>query len=693
MTGTKFFDSDKDIEIEPEPEPRAKSRCPDGGWGWVIVFGAFVCNVIVDGIVFTFGIYVQNIIDYYKADESKSVLVGSLLVGCYLLAGPVVSALANKFGCRKVTIFGSIVTCVGFLVSTCAPSIEVLMFLYGVVGGIGMGLIYLPSIVIIGYWFERKRAFATGIAVCGSGIGAVLFAQINKKLLEEYDWKQSLVIVAGLVLNCAVCGALFRPIASVSKKRMKRGIVTRGSIMKALIAEKERQRTISNGSLDNCIITKDNRLIKIDKIDLRNKSVSYINRLKKELGFSSGSLNRSKNSLIITPVGYNNNMIMHIVESVPTTPVQEKRDLTSTPVRSTRRKRDFERRRDSGNDSGIGMADIPAPENLMDMLEKEENGLSRQSSVVSRVNEESSNLLDPKSIKQTQYLGRSSGSVRSSANTYLSPESLMTSRTSSVMFAGEVTIDEIEEYSSQPKIPGWCLYVSNLFDLSLLKEKAFVLYAFTSFLSMLGFFIPYFFVPMKMVNMSKGKDHANFSEDSTFVLSILGISTTIGRVLIGWVADRPWSNTHLINNGSMILAGVVTILCPFLEGNAQMTIFAVGFGFFTAGFLSLRSIVLVDLIGLDRLTSSFGLLLLFQGIASIAGSPIAGQVMGSTGSVDSVFYLSGSLLAVAGVFGCFLPMLKPRARHTQYDEEEMVDYPMSSELEMIEQVKLPDTQM
>lgn len=87
MTGTKFFDSDKDIEIEPEPEPRAKSRCPDGGWGWVIVFGAFVCNVIVDGIVFTFGIYVQNIIDYYKADESKSVLVGSLLVGCYLLAG------------------------------------------------------------------------------------------------------------------------------------------------------------------------------------------------------------------------------------------------------------------------------------------------------------------------------------------------------------------------------------------------------------------------------------------------------------------------------------------------------------------------------------------------------------------------------------------------------------------------------
>jgi hypothetical protein len=89
MTGTKFLDnvSDKDIEIEPEPEPRAKSRCPDGGWGWVIVLGAFVCNVIVDGICFTFGTYVDQIIDFYGADKSQSLLAKSLLVGCYLMAG------------------------------------------------------------------------------------------------------------------------------------------------------------------------------------------------------------------------------------------------------------------------------------------------------------------------------------------------------------------------------------------------------------------------------------------------------------------------------------------------------------------------------------------------------------------------------------------------------------------------------
>ena len=45
--------------------------------------------------------------------------------------------------------------------------------------GISFGLMYLPSIVIVGYYFDKKRAFATGIAVCGSGIGTFLFAPLG----------------------------------------------------------------------------------------------------------------------------------------------------------------------------------------------------------------------------------------------------------------------------------------------------------------------------------------------------------------------------------------------------------------------------------------------------------------------------------------------------------------------------------
>lgn len=78
-------------------------------------------------------------------------------------------------------------------------------------------MIYLPSIVSVGYYFERKRAIATGIAVCGSGIGTFIFAPLTKFLLDQYDWRNALFILAGIVFNACVFGALMRPLEPPKK--------------------------------------------------------------------------------------------------------------------------------------------------------------------------------------------------------------------------------------------------------------------------------------------------------------------------------------------------------------------------------------------------------------------------------------------------------------------------------------------
>jgi len=51
------------------------------------------------------------------------------------VAGPIVSALANSFGCRTVAIIGSVIAGVFFAVSQWSSSIEVMMVTYGVMGG------------------------------------------------------------------------------------------------------------------------------------------------------------------------------------------------------------------------------------------------------------------------------------------------------------------------------------------------------------------------------------------------------------------------------------------------------------------------------------------------------------------------------------------------------------------------------
>jgi MFS family permease len=60
---------------------------------------------------------------------------------------------------------------------------------------------YCPAIVIVTMYFEEKRAFATGIAVCGAGIGTFIFSPLSAWLIDMYTWRGAFLIYAGLILT------------------------------------------------------------------------------------------------------------------------------------------------------------------------------------------------------------------------------------------------------------------------------------------------------------------------------------------------------------------------------------------------------------------------------------------------------------------------------------------------------------
>lgn len=70
---------------------------PDGGWGWMIVLASLVCNIIVDGIGYSFGVLLPIFVEYFNAPKGKVALVGSLLCGVYLCAGLFNSMLKSVF--------------------------------------------------------------------------------------------------------------------------------------------------------------------------------------------------------------------------------------------------------------------------------------------------------------------------------------------------------------------------------------------------------------------------------------------------------------------------------------------------------------------------------------------------------------------------------------------------------------------
>jgi hypothetical protein len=83
-------------EVHDIPPP------PDGGYGWVIVFASFLCNMIVDGIAYTFGVFLTEFDAYYGEGRGKTAWVGSLLSGMYLLVGKLQIHLINLINIVKI---------------------------------------------------------------------------------------------------------------------------------------------------------------------------------------------------------------------------------------------------------------------------------------------------------------------------------------------------------------------------------------------------------------------------------------------------------------------------------------------------------------------------------------------------------------------------------------------------------------
>lgn len=92
--------------------------------------------------------------------------------------------------------------------------VNLLINLQRVFAGLGFGMIYLPAIVSVTCYFDKYRSLATGIAVCGSGLGTFIFAPLVDYLVQNHGWKITLAVISGLVLLCTVFGMLFRPLST-----------------------------------------------------------------------------------------------------------------------------------------------------------------------------------------------------------------------------------------------------------------------------------------------------------------------------------------------------------------------------------------------------------------------------------------------------------------------------------------------
>ncbi|KAK0179893.1 hypothetical protein PV327_005604 [Microctonus hyperodae] len=466
----------------------------------------------------------------------------------------------NKYGCRTVTIIGAILSSCCLLMSCWAPNLITLYLTIGLGTGMGFGLIYLPAIVCVTVYFEKLRSLATGIAVCGSGLGTLIFAPFIGYLISEYGWRGAFMITSALMLNCIILGILFRPIEPVRRpKSIEMKDISKLPII--TVNDSEENGVTANG------------------IE-RPHSVSNLNQTIYK--FDHNDSNESGNLIRVT---------------------------TSQP---TLAKKHLHQSNHSVRSFGSGVMNKPDIflQSSLDNIQKPYDAVGTNKERVISRRESQISMPNGKDYRQNGIQGNINSNDESTG------------------------------------------IMEEMLGLSLMKDPVFLLFVMSNFCTSIGFNIPYIYIVAQAKTRSISKDTAQY------LISIIGIANTVGRITLGYISDKPWINRLLTYNLCLTICGISTVLSAFCYSLTSFVIYASVFGFTAGAYVGLTSVVLVDLLGLEHLTNAFGLVLLFQGIASFLGPPIAGWLYDALLSYDPGFYVAGGMIAISGLMLYFIPPIQ-----------------------------------
>jgi predicted MFS family arabinose efflux permease len=90
--------------------------------------------------------------------------------------------------------------------------IRIAYLTYGLGVGIGAACAYIPTLAIVGGWFEQWRTRALSIAATGTGLGMLALPPLCAAIIEQFGWRAAVLALAALSATVLMASAvLVRP--------------------------------------------------------------------------------------------------------------------------------------------------------------------------------------------------------------------------------------------------------------------------------------------------------------------------------------------------------------------------------------------------------------------------------------------------------------------------------------------------
>lgn len=180
---------------------------------WIQLALGFIIMMAISSPQYTWALFTGPLQARIGTDLATLQVTFSVLIILQTWLAPAQGWLVDRFGPRLLLSVGGALVGLSWVLAASARSVIVLYLSYGVLGGIGTGIIYVGVIGLMVRWFPDRRGLVAGLAAAGYGSGAILTTFPINSMLKSSGYHYTLIvfgIIQGVIALLAAQG-LRRP--------------------------------------------------------------------------------------------------------------------------------------------------------------------------------------------------------------------------------------------------------------------------------------------------------------------------------------------------------------------------------------------------------------------------------------------------------------------------------------------------
>lgn len=189
---------------------------------WTQLVLGVLCMMSISSPQYVWALFTKPLGSQLGVSLTELQITFSILIVLQTFFSPFQGFLVERFGPRKLLSVGALLMGLSWVLASRADSITLLYLSYGLLGGLGTGIVYIGVVGQVVKWFPDKRGFAVGMVAAGYGMGAILTTFPISRSLAEHGHQDTLwwfgCVLGGLGLFFAQ--GLRSPVKTLSKESL-----------------------------------------------------------------------------------------------------------------------------------------------------------------------------------------------------------------------------------------------------------------------------------------------------------------------------------------------------------------------------------------------------------------------------------------------------------------------------------------